>query len=60
MKGLKMLAIAALALSPVAVVAAPASAAPASAINGGSVATPAGWGTDFADWFCRNYGVACP
>ena len=54
-----MLAIAALALSPVAVVAAPASAAPASAINGGSVATPAGWGTDFAAWFCRTYGVAC-
>lgn len=59
MKGLKMLAVAALALAPLTAVAAPASAAQSQSIGSGSVATPAGWSADFSKWMCNNYGVAC-
>lgn len=59
MKGLKMLAVAALALAPLTAVAAPASADTVSGFESGNVATPAGWGSDFSRWFCEHYGVAC-
>jgi len=60
MKGLKMLAVAALVLAPLTAVAAPASAAQSQQVSGGSVATPAGIGEDFGLWLCRNYGLSCP
>ncbi|MBF6671952.1 MULTISPECIES: hypothetical protein [Glutamicibacter] len=62
MKGLKVLAVAALALAPVTAVAAPASAALQLqiSVNSGPVATPAGWGADFSKWVCERYGVGCP
>jgi len=60
MKGLKMLAVAALVLAPLTAVAAPASAAQGQQISGGSVATPAGVGEDFGKWLCAHYGVSCP
>ena len=60
MKGLKMLAVAALALGPLIVVAAPASAASNQEVSSGPVATPAGWGSDFSKWVCERYGVGCP
>lgn len=60
MKALKILAVAALVAAPLAV-AAPATAAPVaeSTYSGLAVATPAGWGTDFSNWVCKHYGVAC-
>lgn len=54
-----MLAVAALALAPLTAVAAPASAAQGQTISSGSVATPAGFSTDFAKWLCHRYGVSC-
>ncbi|MCS3493480.1 methionine-rich copper-binding protein CopC [Arthrobacter sp. JUb119] len=60
MKGLKMLAVAALVLAPLTAVAAPASAASSPASSSGNVATPAGFGSAFSEWFCKRYGVACP
>ncbi|MFJ2619877.1 hypothetical protein [Glutamicibacter sp. NPDC087344] len=60
MKALKMLAVAALVLAPITAVAAPASADSGSTvIGGGAVATPAGWGTDLSNWFCKHYGISC-
>jgi len=60
MKGLKMLAVAALVLAPLTAVAAPASAATSSAQRSGAVATPAGFGSAFSEWICNRYGVGCP
>ena len=65
MKTLKMLAVAALVIAPVTAVAAPASAAtPAAAGSslseqGVNVVSPAGWGTDLSNWFCKHYGISC-